>query len=215
MLHKRQFGQLFRRWLWGLVLILLVNCGHQSISNDPRSVSLSPPEVTVASSPKSLGPEGLYAPVRRDIRLAVISDLNSQYGSTTYAPEVDKAIRLIPDWQPDLVLCGGDMIAGQKLSLSIAQIEAMWEAFDHHVAAPLRKAKIPFGFTIGNHDGSGAIAKDKLIFAQERDLAAAYWNDPAHDPGLNFLDRAQFPFYYSFLKDNIFYLVWDYLIRPY
>ena len=55
----------------------------------------------------------------------VISDLNSQYGSTNYEPEVDRAIALIPDWQPDLVLCGGDMIAGQKQSLTESQIQAI------------------------------------------------------------------------------------------
>lgn len=146
---------------------------------------------------------------REDIRIVVISDLNSQYGSTEYEPEIDKAIALIPQWQPDLVLCGGDMIAGQKRSLTQAQIEAMWSAFDAHVALPLREMKIPFGFTIGNHDGSGAIVKSELIFANERELASAYWNDPQHEPGLNFIDRANFPFYYSFQSGDIFFLVWD------
>jgi hypothetical protein len=146
---------------------------------------------------------------RGDVRIVVISDLNSQYGSTNYEPEIDKAIALIPDWQPDLVLCGGDMIAGQKRSLSEAQINAMWEAFDRHVAAPLRKASIPLGFTIGNHDGSGALAQGKLLFASDRRLAAAYWNHPNHNPGLSFVDRAEYPFYYTFTQNDIFYLVWD------
>ena len=43
----------------------------------------------------------------QDVRIVVISDLNSQYGSTEYEPEIDKAIALLPQWQPDLVLCGG------------------------------------------------------------------------------------------------------------
>ena len=149
------------------------------------------------------------APLRGDVRIVVISDLNSQYGSTSYEPEVDKAIALIPDWQPDLVLCGGDMIAGQKRSLTQSQIKAMWAAFDQHVAAPLRQANIPFGFTIGNHDGSGALVKGNFAFQSERKLAAAYWNDPNHDPELQFVDRAGFPFYYSFAQNEIFYLVWD------
>ncbi len=144
-----------------------------------------------------------------DVRIVVISDLNSQYGSTEYEPEIDKAIALIPQWQPNLVLCGGDMIAGQKKSLTESQIKAMWEAFDVHVAAPLRKYNIPFGFTIGNHDGSGAVVNQKLIFAGERDLASAYWNDLKHEPNLNFVDRAKFPFYYTFEQEDIFFLVWD------
>ena len=143
------------------------------------------------------------------VRIVVISDLNSQYGSTNYEPEVDKAIALIPQWNPDLVLCGGDMIAGQKSTLTQSQIEAMWAAFDRHIAAPLRTNNIPFGFTIGNHDGSGAIVKGKAIFANERALASAYWQAPEHDPGLNFVDQGEFPFYYSFKHHNIFFLVWD------
>jgi 3',5'-cyclic AMP phosphodiesterase CpdA len=152
----------------------------------------------------------MFAPVRGDVRLAVISDLNSAYGSTDYEPEVDKAIALIPDWKPDIVLGGGDMVAGQSPSLTQAQVKAMWEGFDRHIAAPLRQAKLPFGFTIGNHDASSALGvSGKFLFSQDRNLAGAYWNDPSHDPGLEFVDRAGFPFYYSFRHKDIFYLVWD------
>lgn len=166
----------------------------------------SPLSPASAASP---APSGFYAPLRGDIRIALISDLNSQYGSITYEPEVDLAISLIPQWQPDLVLCGGDMIAGQKRSLTEAQIKAMWAAFDYHITVPLRQAGIPFGFTIGNHDGSGATANGKLSFARERELATAYWQNTKHNPGLDFIDKAGFPFYYSFTQKEIFYLVWD------
>ncbi|MBR8829837.1 MAG: hypothetical protein N5P05_001207 [Chroococcopsis gigantea SAG 12.99] len=153
--------------------------------------------------------EAVNVPRKSTVRIVVISDLNSQYGSTTYEAEVDKGIAMIRDWKPDLVLCGGDMVAGQKRSLTRSQINDMWEGFDRHISAPLRKAKIPFGFTIGNHDASGALSGTQFIFAEERKLATAYWQNPAHDTGLNFLDRDNFPFNYSFTADNIFYLVWD------
>ncbi|MGL5942443.1 MAG: metallophosphoesterase family protein [Waterburya sp.] len=186
----------------GLLIIgfLLSLCLTLSLVNQGTSKS----ETAVTKSV-----ENLYLPSRKDFRIVVISDLNSQYGSTTYDPEVDQAITLIPQWQPDLVLCGGDMIAGQKASLTKSQIEAMWAAFDRHVAAPLRQNKIPFGFTIGNHDGSGAIKNETLIFSNERDLAKAYWNQEKHELGLDFVERGNFPFYYSFQQDNLFFLVWD------
>ena len=152
--------------------------------------------------------KNLYIPPSKDFRAVVISDLNSQYGSTEYEPEVDTAIALIPQWQPDLVFCGGDMVAGQKASLTESEIEAMWAAFDRHVAAPLRSYDVPFAFTIGNHDGSGAIKDRTLIFERERNLAKAYWQQH-QQLGLNFVDRANFPFYYSFEINNIFFLVWD------
>lgn len=152
----------------------------------------------------------LYNPPRGDVRLAVISDLNSAYGSTDYEPEVDKGINLLPFWQPDLVLCGGDMVAGQKPSLTPEQIRAMWAGFDRHVAAPLRQFGLPFGFTVGNHDASSALSiNGGFLFQQERDLASEYWNAPAHDPGVQFVDRYEFPFYYTFEDQDVFFLVWD------
>lgn len=164
---------------------------------------------TTAVNKVAIAPQGLFAPVRGDVRIAVISDLNSAYGSTDYEPQVDQAIALIPDWQPDIVLAGGDMVAGQSRSLSTEQIKAMWAGFDRHIGEPLRKANLPFGFTVGNHDASAAKGNGKFLFEKDRNLASAYWNDPQHDPGLEFVDRAQFPFYYTFQQKDVFYLVWD------
>ncbi len=175
----------------------------------------SPTEAPVLSAEAqaiiaSAGPEGLYNPPRKDVRLVVISDLNSAYGSTDYDPEVDKAIALVPFWQPDAVVCSGDMVAGQKQSLTVAQVNAMWQAFDDHVAAPLRQQGMPYGFTLGNHDASSARGQNnQFIFQQERDLASAYWNAPAHDPGVNFIDRTDFPFFYTFEQNGVFFMAWD------
>ena len=175
---------------------------------DPTTIAALPPQTEAIVN--SVGGEGLYDPPRGDVRLAVISDLNSAYGSVDYDSEVDKAIALLPFWQPDLVIAGGDMVAGQSPSLTPDRIRAMWTAFDEHVAAPLRELEIPFGFTIGNHDASGARSSGgSFIFQTERSLASDYWNAPEHDPGLTFVDRFEFPFYYSFEQNDIFYLVWD------
>jgi hypothetical protein len=166
---------------------------------------------TISIKPKTANvlANQLQLPPKQDVRLVVISDLNSQYGSTEYEPEVARAISLILQWKPDLVLCGGDAIAGQKTSLTEEQIIAMWKAFDRQIGEPLRSNKIPFGFTIGNHDGSSAIAKGQLTYLRERELASAYWQAPEHHTNLNFIDRTNFPFYYSFQQQDIFYLVWD------
>lgn len=213
-LKRRQF-LIWSGFAGGLGLAVLA---HKALTNAKPPNGLLPTPVGTpaqASSPAAAmqsapAPKGLFAPPRGDVRIVVISDLNSQYGATSYEAEVDQAIALIPDWQPDLVLCGGDMVAGQSPSLTQPEIQAMWAAFDQHVSAPLRRANLPFGFTIGNHDASAALAiSGKFLFQQERQLASAYWNNPKHNPGLEFVDRAGFPFYYSFQQDDIFYLVWD------
>ena len=48
-----------------------------------------------------------------------------------------------------------------------------------------------------------------MIFERERDLARAYWNQNQHQLGLDFIDRANFPFFYSFHQNDVFLLVWD------
>jgi hypothetical protein len=190
-----------RRFLVGLgasSLGLSLGCqARQQATAQPPA-----PSVATGASPN---------PARGAIRLAVISDLNSSYGSTDYEPEVDRVIGLITrQWRPDLVLCAGDMVAGQSRSLSPAQLQAMWRAFDQHVAAPLRQAKIPFGFTVGNHDASGAMGPgQQFIFAQDRNAAASYWRGVQSQLGLKLLDASGFPFYYSFEQKGMFYLVWD------
>ena len=215
-LKRRQFLMLGGA-VSGFSLALLVNrMTASSTEQQPvASPAQTPSSVSETAEPTPVsqnvpGSEGLFNPPRGDVRIVVISDLNSQYGSTDYEPEVDKGMALIPFWAPNLVLCGGDMVAGQDAFLPRAQVEAMWAAFDQHVAAPLRNANLPYGFTLGNHDASRALASDgTLLYQQDRDVATAYWNDPSHDPGVEFVDRAGFPFYYTFQQNDIFFLTWD------
>ncbi|MCL6433976.1 MAG: metallophosphoesterase [Leptolyngbyaceae cyanobacterium HOT.MB2.61] len=167
-----------------------------------------PPQTAAIAA--TAGPNGLFDPPRGDVRFVVISDLNDVYGSTDYPPEVDKGITLIPFWKPDMVLCSGDMVAGQDPTLTNERLRAMWQAFDDHVAAPLRKAGLPYGFTIGNHDASSALGvTGKFLFERERNVAAEYWKDPAHDPGVQFIDKKEYPFYFTFEFKDIFFLAWD------
>lgn len=138
-------------------------------------------------------------------RIVVISDLNNAYGAVDYEPEVLATIdKIIHEWKPQLVLCGGDMVAGQRPSLSDSRVDSMWMAFDTFVAKPLRDAGIPFAFTIGNHDGSGY-----PNHARDRLSASKYWNDPRHTPDLDFIDRGEFPFWYSFRSGPVFIASWD------
>jgi predicted phosphodiesterase len=191
------------------------------LSRQPEANSPPDPQAPITNNPKPAkstvavkrssnpAPKGLYAPTRGDMRIVVISDLNSAYGSTDYIDQVKQAIAFLPDWEPDLVLCGGDMVAGQSNDLNDGEIAAMWQGFEKYIGAPIRKAKLPFGFTIGNHDGSGSVYNGKFSFERDRNAAKKYWNDPKHNPNLNFVDRAEFPFYYTFQQDDIFCLVWD------
>lgn len=162
-----------------------------------------------APAQSGIGPAGLYAPLRGDIRLAVISDLNSAYGATDYREEVIQGIALLPEWQPDLVLCAGDMVAGQSLDLSEREVEAMWDAFDEKILAPIRGASLPFAMTIGNHDASNYQRNGEFVYVLDRLETEKYWNGHQSDTALTFVEAEGFPFHYSFEQNGIFYLVWD------
>lgn len=139
------------------------------------------------------------------LQVVLISDLNSAYGSTEYEPRVARTIqRIREDWRPDLVLAAGDLIAGQRPSLSDQRVREMWAAFDQTVGEPLRTSGIPFAPTIGNHDGSRYPAH-----ARDRAFARTFWRDARHTPRLAFADSADFPFNYSFRQGDLFVLVWD------
>ncbi|MBL1210743.1 metallophosphoesterase [Geminocystis sp. GBBB08] len=201
--HKKE--RLIRLILLGLVITVFIANLDKNLTKDKviakENFSLEIQQIIEQYKP--------VQPSRGDVRLLVISDLNSAYGSMEYEEEVHLAIKMIPFWQPDLVLCSGDMIAGQKSSLTSHQIRGMWKAFDSQIAQPIRNLNIPFGFTIGNHDASGAISKDKFTFEKERDLAVEYWQNPDHKTGIKFVDGRFFPFYYTFEEEGIFFLVWD------
>lgn len=217
---RRSLPQLLRSSLIGLCLVIVLHAcealssrvADVGTATESTQLQASPiataaaPTTPLASAPRPAVPD----PPRGDVRFVVISDLNDAYGSTDYSPDIDKAIALIPSWNPDLVICGGDMIAGQKTTLPEARFAEMWTAFDAHIAAPLRRAQIPYGFTVGNHDASSARgANGAFVFERERVATAQFWQNPAHDPGVQFIDRAAYPFYYTFEQNDIFFLVWD------
>lgn len=127
-----------------------------------------------------------HAPARGDLRVVVFGDFNGAYGAVDYPPAVARAVAaIIEEWRPDLVLLPGDLIAGQSRSLPDARFAEMWAAFDTAVAAPLRRAGIPYAPAMGNHDASKLRdAGGAYAFAREREAAAAYWSAPHHRDGL-------------------------------
>lgn len=141
-------------------------------------------------------------PKAKTIKIAVISDLNSGYGSTVYHPDVAATLKALDSIKPDLILCGGDMVAGQKASLSKAQLQAMWSSFDNSVLKPIQQLKVPFGFTVGNHDAAPH-------YQQDRETAQEFWNTKRTTLRLKYVDDTHFPFYFSYQQNGIFLISWD------
>ena len=144
----------------------------------------------------------LNAAKRAVLRVGLISDLNSSYGSTSYIPAVDQGLEQLIALEPNLVVCAGDMVAGQMRGLSGQQLDAMWGSFERSVLQRLQAADIPLLPAIGNHDGSPG-------FPADRAAVRRFWTPIRSRMGLAFVDASQFPFRYTVLQDGIFWLVWD------
>ena len=144
----------------------------------------------------------LNASRRAVLRIGLISDLNGSYGSTSYIPAVDQGLEQLIALQPDLVVCAGDMVAGQMRGLSGQQLDGMWRGFKTAVVQPLQRAGIPLLPAIGNHDGSPG-------FPGDRAAVGRFWGPISSRMGLGYVDASQFPFRYSVLQDGIFWLIWD------
>ncbi len=139
-----------------------------------------------------------------EVRVAVISDLNGGYGTTTYRADVDKAVERIVQLKPDLVISTGDMIAGQRTSplLGRSEIKRMWAAFHEHVTSPLHDHALPLAVTPGNHDASAY-----GDFHLERELFVHTWRHKK--PDLNFIDDAHYPLYYAFEVRQVLFVSLD------
>lgn len=135
-------------------------------------------------------------------RILLISDLNAGYGSTSYSAEVLTTLDKIPAIKPDMVLCGGDMVAGQKRDLTETQLGDMWNAFNNEVFSKIKAHKLPFGFTLGNHDASPS-------FTLDRQYAEAFWQQHKAETNLKFVEDSHYPYYYSFEKNGVFFISWD------
>lgn len=138
----------------------------------------------------------------RSLKILLISDLNDSYGSVTYSQEVHDMVSRIKGINPDMILCGGDMVAGQKASLSPEQVGAMWRGFDTAVLSPVYRLQVPFGFTLGNHDASPGYATDRAA-------ASAFWLKNKERANLAFVDDTHYPYYFSYIKNNVFFISWD------
>lgn len=166
--------------------------------------SCSPPDTLTGDTAPTA--DELPDPIERgDIRFFIMSDLNSSYGSTDYQWQVDSTVVWLPRYAPDKVLSAGDLVAGQLRDLTDEEISAMWDGFEKHIADSLQAYNQPYAPAMGNHDGSNAHED----FQRERDKAKEFFNHEEFDWGINFVDQANFPFWYSFEIGDIFFLVWD------
>lgn len=138
------------------------------------------------------------------MRIAVISDINGKYGSAMYHQRVELAVARIIEMKPDIVICTGDMVAGQRPTpkLTRKELETMWRSFGHSVSQPLQAAGIPLLVTPGNHDASAypGYELERQVYRQHHS---------ALPPGVKLLPGHDYPFHYAFESGDILFVSLD------
>lgn len=181
-----------------LVSLFALQCSQNSESSDGK------PSTSEGSSGEGrieeiVEPNAVF-------RFAVISDLNSSYGSTTYVNDVSKAVEWIADSQNkvDFAISTGDMVAGQKSGLNY---QAMWTAFHSVVTQPLAQSTIPLLPSPGNHDAH-------VSRAIEREHYKNSWNQQKSltlKPQVQLVSGVpqNYPFQYAFKVGSGLFLAMD------
>lgn len=177
------------RLLGRLALAAVLAVASPAHAGDPRK--------PLPPSPSGIPP----APVGKDsFRFVIISDSNTSYGAIEQGPAVPRAVEMVKALKPEFVCHAGDMIAGQKQGIPRDQLFKMWEGYHKAVTDPLKAAGLALAPSPGNHDAS--IQPDRDVYGEE-------WRKPEHVPKLDFVDRAQYPYYYSFKYKNVLLLSLD------
>lgn len=144
-------------------------------------------------------PADTPAPPAVPLHIGIISDLNSSYGSTTYATEVHRAVDALIAAPPDVVLIPGDMVAGQQSGLDYA---AMWAGFHAAVTDRLTAAGIPVLPSPGNHDASAYSG-----YSAERAAYTTAW--AGRLPNLPAVDVTNWPFRHAWRVDDVLLVALD------
>lgn len=142
--------------------------------------------------------------VAENLRVVVVADLNGQMGKTDYRSSVLSGIDRALEKAPDLVIGTGDYVAGEDIShkFPLSRFEAMWATFERDILQKFLTAGVEFAPSPGNHDASGY-----SVMKRERDLYQDFWNRKT--PRVQFVDQRFYPLYYSYVKEDVFFISMD------
>lgn len=150
--------------------------------------------------------EVYYSENEPPLRIAVISDMNGNYGDSSYSIRVHKAVERIQKLKPDAVLVTGDMASGEKKGLDY---KAMWKGFRDTVTLPLIQSNIPMLVSPGNHDASAwkGFEIERKIY---KDEWTTYLGDYlSKNSTVKLISMDNYPFHYSFVIKNVFFMAID------
>lgn len=172
----------------------VMNSAHTGPDTD-NSQSL--PGTEEPETPSTPEPDDEIKDSAKSLKIHAFADMNIDT-SGTYANATISIVKSMISRQPAAILGVGDYIDGEKKSLSDSTYVNMWNQFSKKVLSFMRDANIPFLATPGNHDA---------YYAQERRLYDSFWGK--NKPNVEYVDDDNFPFYYSFIKEDVFFVSLD------
>ncbi|WP_413575462.1 metallophosphoesterase family protein [Bdellovibrio sp. HCB290] len=152
---------------------------------------------TPTPPPTTSEPDDEIKDSAKSLKITAFADMNIDTDGT-YSSSTISIVKSMIARQPAAILGVGDYIDGEKTSLSNSTYVSMWNAFSKKVMAPMRDARIPFLPTPGNHDA---------YYNQERQQYNTFWDK--NKGNVEFVDDDNFPFYYSFIQEDVFFVSLD------
>lgn len=165
--------------------------------NNSTMADISQPSIDATNPGSSAEPPVPEIESEESVKIHAFSDMNVDT-SGTYSQHTTAIVKHMISTQPKVILGIGDYIDGEKTSLSDSTYVSMWNSFTKKVLSLIDISRIPFAPTPGNHDA---------YYNQEREIYQDYWD--VNKPDLQFADDRNYPFYYSFVKEGVFFVSLD------
>lgn len=190
------------RYKLSLLLLLLMFGCQESVedlaTDNDQQTDGAPPIVRPSPNPGDSTPpvEG----VKGLLKIGVLGDLNGSLGDPNYASTVTSGMGHILNSGYDLILGTGDFTSGEdyKKRFPASRFTQMWSSFEQKILNPILNSGIPFAPSPGNHDAN---------IDRERGYYKNFWSPRI--PGVTMISSEAYPFYYSFLYKNVFFISMD------
>jgi acid phosphatase type 7 len=134
----------------------------------------------------------------------VFNDLNGSLGNPEYSGTVKTGLSNLIKHAPNIAIAPGDIVSGEdfKKAFSDNDFKKMWDSFSLNIHGKLKAAGIPFAPSPGNHDANSDLPREVTFYKN-------YFDQGQNIPNISFVDRSKYPFYYSYIVGNVFFIALD------
>jgi hypothetical protein len=176
-----------------LIVYLVFTAGITLGAADPSSIS------------KYIESKGQdHAKPAKTINIVAFSDINGSLGNLNYQTSVHRGLANSLLRQPDVVIGVGDYVGGEDIRKRFpdSHFPLMWDSFKLNILDKILANRVEFAPSPGNHDASGY-----SNLQREREVYLDFWN--RNKPRLNYVEERNYPKYYSYMVDDVFFLSMD------